>query len=159
MEPPRRNPPLDQHLVVPEVTRDEMIRGRKVFVQRGVVSEWSREKGDFVPLDKDGVLEDPCLVRPMALRAFFDDTVAAREAWLALEQRGSPEIAAIKEEGRNEGRMEALREGLLKLLGMRFGEVPEVRRMQIEAASGEALHGWLERLLSATTIDGVFGEE
>jgi hypothetical protein len=31
--PPRSNPPLDQHLVVPEVTRDEMIRGRNVVAQ------------------------------------------------------------------------------------------------------------------------------
>jgi hypothetical protein len=278
--PPRSKPPIQQHLVVPEVTRDEVLRGRKItaqpalaphgdahadlggvlrwhvrdgyqasidlltrasegsdfatdlsirragddpatgeryleelsfeivneqsprdvrekaeeLVQRGVrrvfavfvknhtVSEWSREKNDFVTLDKDGRIEDPCLVRPIAVRALLDAATAEREAVRALKERGSPEIVAIKEEGRIEGRREGHREGriegrregriegqregkiegqretLLELLEERFGEVPEGRRALIEAASGETLAAWLKRLLSATTLDGVFGE-
>jgi hypothetical protein len=245
--PPRSKPPVDRHLVVPEVTRDEIIRGRKViaqpalephgdahadidavvrwhvrddyqtsielltrvsegsdfatdlsirrkgkvpgtderyleevsfeivneqsmrdirekadelvqrgvrrvfavFVKRFMVAEWSRTQGDFVALDKDGVIEDPCLVRPMAVRALLDSTTAEREAVRALKERGSPEIAAIKEE--------AQREMLLELLHLRFGEVPEAARAALQAARGEALAGWLARALSAETIDALLG--
>ncbi|TKC99130.1 hypothetical protein [Polyangium fumosum] len=32
-DPPRKLPPVDQHVVAPETTRDEMIRGRKIIAQ------------------------------------------------------------------------------------------------------------------------------
>jgi flagellar biosynthesis/type III secretory pathway protein FliH len=126
-------------------------------------------------LDKDGVIEDPCLVRPMAVRALLDAAVAEREAVRALQQRGSPEIAAIKEQGREEGRHEGREEGrhegreegrieerramVAKLVQLRLGEIPEAIQAKIAAASGEALAGWLEKLLTAASLEAVFGRE
>ncbi len=261
-EPPRRFPPVDQHLVVPETTRDEMIRGRKivaqpalephgdahadlgavirlhvregyrasidlltrvsegsnfatdlsvrrdgtepatgrryleevsfeivneqsptvvrekaedliergvrrvfaVYVKRGEVCEWSREKNALVPLDLGGRIEDPCFVRPIRVRALLDGAIAEGEAVRALERKGNPEILAIKEtaaekgreEGRDEGRDEGRREMLLDVLRERFGELSEATQARIATASGATLSRWAKRSYAASTIDEVF---
>ncbi len=169
---------------VREKAEDLLARGvRRVFalfVKRDEVAEWSAAEGRFVPLTPDATIEDPCLVRPVPVRALLDGAAAEREVVRALERKGNPEIEAIKarerqaalDEGRragldvgrraglDEGRRAGLDEGqravLLRQLRTRFGEVPEARREQILAASGERLAVWAERILAARTLDELF---
>ncbi|WP_437599249.1 hypothetical protein WMF28_41115 [Sorangium sp. So ce590] len=169
---------------VREKAEDLLARGvRRVFalfVKRDEVAEWSAAEGRFVPLTPDATLEDPCLVRPVPVRALLDGAAAEREVVRALERKGNPEIEAIKarerqaaldegrraglDEGRraglDEGRRAGLDEGqravLLHQLRTRFGDVPEARREQILAASGERLAVWAERILAARTLDELF---
>lgn len=61
----------------------------------------------------------------------------------------------LRSEGRNEGRKEGLEEGLLKLLRARFGDVPEAAVARIQAASIAQLDAWLDRILTAATLDDV----
>jgi hypothetical protein len=124
-----------------------------IFVRRGEVCEWSHEKRVFVPLDLDGMIEDPCFVRPMATRALLDVGVARVEVVLALERQGNPSIEAIKARAEQKGR----RELFLQVLRGRFGDVPRAAEAQVEAASAEALESWAKRLFSAETVDDVFG--
>lgn len=58
-----------------------------------------------------------------------------------------------REEGETKGRADVL----LKLLGLRFGQVPDAIRARVEAASLTQLDTWVERVLTATTVDEVLG--
>jgi hypothetical protein len=122
-----------------------------IFVQRNMVCEWSHERSAFVTLGKDAVIEDPCLVRPLAVRALLDAAIAEREAVRALKQRGSPEILALQEEARIEGR----RGLFLELLRMRFGALSPEAEAHILAASPATLDTWAGRVLAAPTIDDI----
>ncbi|WP_437547502.1 DUF4351 domain-containing protein [Sorangium sp. So ce367] len=167
-----------------EKAEDLVVRGVRrvfaIFVKRDEVAEWSAAEGRFVPLAPDATIEDLCLVRPVPVRALLDGAAAEREVVRALERKGNSEIEAIKarerkaaldegrraglDEGRraglDEGRRAGLDEGqravLLRQLRARFGEVPEARREQVFAASGERLAEWAERILTARTLDELF---
>lgn len=68
-----------------------------------------------------------------------------------------------RKEGRNEGRNEGLREGqanlLLKLLTLRFGEVPEDLRARIASADVAELERWGERLIAAPDLATLLANE
>jgi predicted transposase YdaD len=84
---------------------------------------------------------------------------------LVVGQDEKEEIVSIAdefiEEGRNEGLREGLREGrregrrqtLLKLLRGRFGVLPQAVVDRIEAADIAQLDAWVDRLLTAPTLD------
>jgi predicted transposase/invertase (TIGR01784 family) len=61
------------------------------------------------------------------------------------------ELLDSREEGREEGRAEIL----VKLLGLRFGPVPADVRARVAAATVEQLDAWVERVLTAATLDEV----
>ena len=58
-------------------------------------------------------------------------------------------------EGRDEGRTEGARAVLLKLLRLRFGQVPETCRAAIESADQAQLDTWTERVLTAASLDDI----
>ena len=61
-----------------------------------------------------------------------------------------------REEGREEGRLIALRDTLLLLLGQRFGTLPAAVVDAVESiADRPKLEAWLERVLTAETLDDV----
>jgi predicted transposase/invertase (TIGR01784 family) len=62
-----------------------------------------------------------------------------------------------RNEGRNEGRSEGQREMLLRLLGRRFGELPEDAVARVKAAGSSELTAWFDRVLMAPTLAGVLG--
>jgi hypothetical protein len=94
--------------------------------------------------------------RPVqALRA-----LAARKVGKDVEKT----IVSYADQLRREGRREGLREGsqkgrceiLLRLLRLRFGELPEPIVVRVKAAKTSQLDLWAERVLSAPTLDAVF---
>jgi hypothetical protein len=78
-------------------------------------------------------------------------------AWERAEQREMSLIAyhlgmgGARREGITEGKAAALR----TLLSAKFGELPEPAAQRLERASEAELDRWLERVLSATSLDGV----
>lgn len=63
-----------------------------------------------------------------------------------------------RKEGRAEGRRAAKAELLLRVLVRRMGRVPRAVRARISATTSEPLlQQWLERALTATTLEEVFG--
>lgn len=72
----------------------------------------------------------------------------------------------LRDEGRNEGRREGRKEGLdegkrqslLRLLRARFGDVPEATVARVHAASAAQLDTWLDRILTAATLDDVLAQ-
>jgi hypothetical protein len=59
-------------------------------------------------------------------------------------------------EGEAKGRVEGEAKALVKLLTAKFGGVPESVHSRIRAASVEELDAWIERVLTAPTLDAVF---
>jgi hypothetical protein len=88
-----------QRLSIPtEKARELARRGvRRVFailVQQHRVLEWDRTTDNWRPLPADSAIEDPCLVRPLAVRALVDAAAVEDEAARAVLAKKSPVIAA-----------------------------------------------------------------
>jgi predicted transposase/invertase (TIGR01784 family) len=66
------------------------------------------------------------------------------------------DLLADRAKARAEGKAEGRAEVLLKLLGLRFGPPPEETRARTETATLEQLDTWIERVLTAKSLDEVF---
>jgi hypothetical protein len=131
-----------------ELTNRGVRRLLAIFVKRGEVREWSPSQNGWVPLSLDGVLDDPTLARPVAIRALLDAAAADDAVIDALDAKGNRRLQEIKscereegrEEGRQEGRIQAI-EAICRVLDISIS--PERRAQLLELdASG------LERLLA-----------
>ncbi|WP_434044558.1 MULTISPECIES: Rpn family recombination-promoting nuclease/putative transposase [Sorangium] len=65
---------------------------------------------------------------------------------------------AGEREGLQAGRLEGQRSTLLKLLRLRFGELPEPVVARVRAADAAQIEGWTERVLSSPTLDDCLTE-
>jgi hypothetical protein len=59
------------------------------------------------------------------------------------------------EQGLQQGVRQGEAEMLLRLLGRRFGDVPDEVRQRVETADAETLLQWSERLLTARSLEDV----
>jgi hypothetical protein len=66
------------------------------------------------------------------------------------------------DKGIKQGRTQGLREGqahiLLKLLALKFGALDDDARERVARANLATLSRWTERVLTASTLDRVFGQ-
>ena len=62
------------------------------------------------------------------------------------------------QEGREEGRQQGEASMLLRLLQLKFGDVPEAVRQKIERADAQTLLAWSERVLTAASLEQVIGD-
>lgn len=76
-----------------------------------------------------------------------------REDSLALYRM---HLAASHDEGKVEGKVEGEANVLLKQLGYRFGPLSNAIRARVAAATVAELDAWVERVLTAATLDEVF---
>ncbi len=137
-----------------------------IFVKMGEIREWSKLKGEFVPLDKDGLFEDPVFVRPIAVKALMDSTLAEAENEVAkaLIAKKNPEILKLKDaehkKGLDEGHKKGLDEGRRKMfrdiLQQRFRDLPAHFERRVEMATSEQLEVWTGQLFAATSVEEVF---
>ncbi|WP_433932619.1 DUF4351 domain-containing protein [Sorangium cellulosum] len=65
---------------------------------------------------------------------------------------------AGEREGCQTGRLEGQRSTLLKLLRLRFGELPEPVVARVRAADAAQIDGWTERVLTSPTLDDCLAE-
>jgi hypothetical protein len=176
---------------VTEKAEDLILRGVRrvfaVFVKTGAVCEWSKTENKFVPMNQDGVIEDPLFVRPIAVKALFDYALSEDEVVHALNVKNNSAIVALKQhaeqhghklgvdEGRKlgvdeghkrgvdegvlKGEIKARRETLIDQLGDRFGDVPAEVHARIHAADLAQLRGWLKRVFAAASMDAVFAAD
>jgi hypothetical protein len=61
------------------------------------------------------------------------------------------------DKGRKDGERKGKRDVLLKLLRLRFGELPAAAVARVEAAEAPELEAWTERILSASRLEDVIG--
>lgn len=116
------------------------------FVKTGDVCEWSPRKRRWLPLDLDGTLEDPVLVRPIPVRALLDAAVADDAVIDALDAKGNPRLIEIRKasytRGRAKGRIEAI-ETACELLDIPLGPL---ERTQLAALDDGGLATLLARI-------------
>jgi predicted transposase/invertase (TIGR01784 family) len=85
------------------------------------------------------------------------ERAARREIELKLYEYGVAKIRAEERaEGRAEGREEGKRQTLLRLLAVKFRDLPSEVATRVAAASEADLDRWLERLLSADALEAIF---
>lgn len=63
-----------------------------------------------------------------------------------------------REEGRARGRAEALRRTFLRMLQLKFGTPDASRVARVERASSDELERWIDRLLTADTVDDALAD-
>ena len=73
--------------------------------------------------------------------------------WAEEIRRESTEKA--KKEGKKEGQVNLL----TKQLKLKFGSFPSKYHTMIQAADFRIIEGWAEKILTANTIEDIFGEE
>ncbi len=141
-----------------------------IFVKTNEIREWSRSKEDFDLLDMDGMFEDRVLIRPIAVRALIDMTMAECEVARALWKKGNPEIQKIRDAGVDEGHKKGLDEGhkealkgqqklLTVVLQSRFGELPLAIQALLGTADVEKLNAWAEKAATAQSLNHIFGAD
>jgi hypothetical protein len=174
---------------VTEKAEDLVRRGVRrvfaIFIKKGYVGEWSREKNAFVAVESDAVLEDRVLIRPIAIRALIDAALAENEVVLALWKKGNPTLKRIdekaREDGRNAGRKQGYEDGqkdgrkagreagredglkagqreiFVRLLERRFGPLHAQTLSRIQAADSDLLLAWADKILEAASIEEILG--
>jgi predicted transposase/invertase (TIGR01784 family) len=68
------------------------------------------------------------------------------------------DMSTARREGVEQGRSQTRVEVLQRLLNLKFGPVPLGVTARVASASDEELSNWLDRVLSATTVDEVFAQ-
>lgn len=128
-----------------------------IFVKSGDIREWSRDTEEFVDLDKNGLFDDAVFIRPIAVHALVDSTLAEAENEVAkaLIAKQNPEIAKVQHEAEQKG-LDVGRNMLRSLVKQRFGALPGTLERQIAAATPEQLQDWTARLFNAGSLDQLF---
>ena len=114
--------------------------GEDILVEAGPVMEWMPgedrwTEGDWQELDNDTVIEDPCLHRPIQVRALLDAAAADDAVVRALHARGNRVLRAL-----------SLRESITNLCEALAIELTPARRARIEALEAEGLRALLDHI-------------
>jgi hypothetical protein len=137
-----------------------------IFVKKGTVEEWLPRAKKWRALDLGGVLSDPCLVRPLSVKALLDAAVADDEVARALEAKDNPAILAMKAasaaSGEKRGEERAQRRAaaaVLRVLSGRGLDVPPRVRAAVEGSKDlDQLFRWLERAATAASAEEAIDE-
>lgn len=132
-----------------------------IFVKAAEIREWSKSDGEFIPLDMNGMFEDPVFVRPIAVKALVDGTLAEAENEVAkaLIAKQNPEIVKLQHEAEQSGHEKGLTVGrnmLRRLVTQRFGSISAVVESRIDTATAEQLENWTAHIFSAASLDELF---
>lgn len=117
-----------------------------IFVKKNEVREWSPTRADWLVLDPAGAFEDRTLTQPIPIRALLDRTEADNAVVRALRAKENPEVMAVKREGLEEGRVQAMKkavEGFCEILGI---SLDSERRAQLEALDSTMLDVLLDTI-------------
>lgn len=126
-----------------QLTRKGVRRVFAILVNEQEVCEWSPAQARFVALDREGVLEDRTLVRPLPIRALFDTAIADDAIADALMAKAEHRRAERIAEGLAEGLAEAVR-AACALLGIPLGPSEQAHLDQLDADGLEGLLSHLE---------------
>lgn len=117
------------------------------------VCEWSAGEDGWRSLAADAVIEDRCLVRPLALSALLDAAAADDAVVEALAAKGNPVLQRREAAARAEGEARGKADAILKVLAARGLSVSAAQRRKILGCrSLEQLNVWFDRSLVAASI-------
>ena len=135
------------------------------------VCEWSPEGQSWRPLAADAQIEDPCLVKPLAVAALLDAAVADNAVIEALAAKGNPALRRREDRARSEGEVRGEARGetrgevrgrarsILKVLEARGIAISEAQRQEIlDCRDLAQLDRWLARAVLASSVEEITAE-
>jgi hypothetical protein len=115
----------------------------------GPVVEWSVREDRWVELDKEGEIEDSCLVRPVRVRGLLDRTEALDEMACGVVAQGNPSVMRNEQKKLEEQvrkHQAVLREQLAVLCNVLDIEITAERRAEMESMDSERLRRLFEAI-------------
>ncbi|MEM7352830.1 MAG: hypothetical protein AAF657_18690 [Acidobacteriota bacterium] len=141
---------------VPRMLRRGVRRVFAVFVKKNLACEWSAERARFEPLDRQALIEDPCLGQPLEVEALLDAAVADDAVFRALVAKGNPAARKLQDEAVAETKTEAV----LTVLEARGLEVTETTRERLLATTDlELLDRWLVQAVTAASAEDLIATD
>jgi len=130
-----------------------------IFVKKGTVEEWLPRAKKWRALDVGGVISDPCLVRPLSVKALLDAATAKDEVARGLEAQDNPAILAMKAASEECGaRREAAAAVLTVLASRGLATSPRVRAAVEGSTDLAQLHRWLARAATSASAEDAIDE-
>jgi hypothetical protein len=128
------------------------------------VCEWVPESRGWRALERGSWIEDPHLVKPLAVAALLEAAAADNAVVEALAAKGNPALqkreadaeAKGEAKGRTEGRTDGLREALLFQLATKFGALDAETEERVRAADPDHLLRWMSQILDSHRLHDVF---
>jgi len=131
-----------------EVLRSSGLEGLRLVLQYIVEASESIDQADLVRLARRAERGPREAIMPLADKLREEGREQGRQVMKSLAEK-------LREEGREEGLNEGQRKLLLKLLGLRFGPLPETVELRVRTARTAELSRWAERVLTAESIEEV----
>lgn len=139
---------------------------RRIFaiaVEGPRVCEWFPENGSWRVLGSGYVIEDRCLVKPLAIEALLDAGSADNAVAEALIAKGNPVLRKREAEASAKGearrKTEGKAESILAILTARGIAVSPAQRQEILSCRDlDRLNRWLERAALASSADEITAE-
>jgi hypothetical protein len=130
-----------------------------IFVKKGTVEEFLPSTKKWRALGPGGVISDPCLVRPLSVKALLDAATAKDEVARGLEAQDNPAILAMKAASEECGaRREAAAAVLTVLASRGLATSPRVRAAVEGSTDLAQLHRWLARAATSASAEDVLDE-
>jgi Putative restriction endonuclease len=126
-----------------------------IWVKSQRACEWSPESRSWRLLDHGASIEDPCLVKPLAVAALLHAAAADRAVVEALAAKGSPAIQERDAAAEARG----MARSVFQVLEARGLEVSEAQRQEILGCRDlDRLDRWLRRAATLASADEILSE-
>jgi hypothetical protein len=135
-----------------DVTARGVRRLFAIFVKAREVREWLAAERKWKKLGPGDRIDDPCLLRPIAVEALLAAAAADDAVAQALIAKKNPVVMDYGERQQSAG----LAKALLTILATRGIDVPDAdRRRILDTTDAAELHRWLTRAASANRLADV----
>lgn len=139
-----------------EVTARGVRRIFAIFVKAREVREWLPAEHRWCKLDSGELIDDPCLLRPIAAEALLAAAAADDAVAQALIAKRNPVVMDYSARERSAGEAQGRAEALLTILAARGIDVPEeARRRILHTTAQTELQRWLTRAATANALADV----
>jgi hypothetical protein len=134
----------------------------------GPLAEWIAAEVRWRTYRDDEIITDPCLFRPLLVRALLDAVEADKavaQALLGKEhpvliEYGNERYRAGEEKGRKEGKESGVRDSIRQILRTRGLTVDAAAHARIdECRDLEILQRWIARAVQVTSASELFGDD
>jgi hypothetical protein len=139
-----------------DVTARGVRRLFAIFVKAREVREWLAAERKWKKLGPGDLIDDPCLLRPIAVEALLAAAAADDAVAEALIAKKNPVVMNYGVRERSAGEARGLGNALLTILAARGIDVPDrARRHILDTSDGAELQRWLARAASAHCLADV----
>lgn len=138
------------------------------------VEEWSVEQDAWLSCDPRSYIHDPCLVRPLSVKALISTTETDPACLRGLIARRDPLLGKIRrtsevkgyrkgkdegwKAGKKEGKDETLRAVASRLLTRRFGDLPDWASRRLASAHLDRIERCIDEAHATPSLEALLGE-